>query len=299
MPFAAPRPVTEGSRLAIVAPAGPFDEEAFRCGVSWLRQFYRVDHSPEIFSKEGFLAGSDERRLHELTSAIANPEIDAILCARGGYGATRLLPGVDLAAIRAANKLLVGFSDITALHALWANAGVYSLHAPMVASLGNASDEVQRLWKNAIEGPGSSRGWQLSRLNPDSPNSSGRFMGGNLAVLTALNGTAYGPPLDDAILFVEDVGERPYRVDRMLTTLSQSGWFDRINGLVIGAFTDGDPGPDGVSLDEVFARWFSSATFPVLKGLPAGHVSHNEPLPFGGLAVIDGNTLTINAQAST
>ncbi len=291
-----PRAVRKGSRLAIVAPSGPFDEQAFAAGVSWLRQRYEIKHSPEIFSRFGYLAGSDEQRLRDLQEAITDPDVDAILCARGGYGATRLLPQLELQKIAGANKLIVGFSDITALHALWARAGVRSIHAPMVAALGRASDAICERWIETIENPAQFRTWHLDAFNCASGDgAAGTLIGGNLAVLGALNGTPYAPPLDGSILFIEDVGERPYRVDRMLTTLTQSGWFDRISGLIIGAFTEGDPGPDGISTDEVMRRHFDGANFPVLTGFPAGHIDENIPLPFGSTARIEGEKLLLNA----
>lgn len=290
-----PRPVSEGSKLAIVAPAGPFSETAFKKGVAWLEQRYEVTFSPDIFSKMGFFAGSDDRRLAELTEAIADPEVDAILCARGGYGTTRLLPKLDLEPIREANKSIVGFSDITALHAAWARAGVRSIHAPMVAALGGADKSLRSRWIDTLETPGRPRTWPLQRLDCDATTSAeGTLIGGNLAVLAAMLGTSFLPPLDDAILFIEDVGERPYRIDRMLTTLEQSGWFRRIKGLVTGAFTEGEPGPDGVPVEDVLKQRFEGADFPVLHAMSAGHIEDNEPLPFGAPARIDGEVLEVN-----
>lgn len=289
-----PRPVTEGSRLAIVAPAGPFNHEAFKDGVSWLRERYEITHSPEIFSAEGYFAGSDQRRLSELNAAIADPEVDAILCARGGYGTTRLLPGINLSQVAQSNKMIIGFSDITALHSLWASQKVRSIHAPMVAALSNASDAIRKLWINALEDPGAILQWNLASINNFSGEAEGTLTGGNLAVLTALNGTPYAPKLEDSILFIEDIGERPYRIDRMLTTLKQAGWFDQLQGLVLGAFTEGEPGQDEVTTDDVFESHFHDADFPVLKGLPAGHISHNEPLPLGSKVRITGDLLQLN-----
>lgn len=291
-----PRPVEKGSRLAIVAPSGPFDVDAFGEGVAWLKTRYELVHSPDIFSREGYLAGSDSHRLRDLQDAIHDPSVDAILCARGGFGATRLLPQLELNEIAAANKLIVGFSDITALHSLWARAGVRSLHAPMVAALGRASEPVRNEWISALETPAAARRELLEVVSPgerDGPVA-GILFGGNLAVLGALNGTPYAPPLKGAILFLEDVGERPYRIDRMLTTLHQSGWFDEIAGLILGSFTEGDPGPDGVTIDEVFHRHFAGTRFPVLSGFPAGHIDENCPLPLGANARIEGNELFFN-----
>jgi muramoyltetrapeptide carboxypeptidase len=265
--------------------------------VEWLRQRYEVVHSPDIFRSEGYFAGSDERRLEELDEAIRDESIDAILCARGGFGTTRLLPGIEIESIRAANKLVVGFSDITALHSLWAGAGVRSVHAPMVAALGSASDDIRDRWIEAIESHGSPREWKLDRIDsedsPDGDPVRGRLFGGNLAVLAALNGTPFKPPLDDTILFLEAVGERPYRIDRMLTTMGQSGWFDSIRGIVLGAFTEGEPGPDGVTAEGVFESHFAGASFPVLSGLSAGHIGENEPLPFGATTCIAGDRFAV------
>ncbi|MDF1737532.1 MAG: LD-carboxypeptidase [Verrucomicrobiales bacterium] len=294
MSFPLPRSVSEGSTLAIVAPAGPFDEEAFRKGVEWLELRYNLTFSSDIFSKSGYLAGTDERRLCELSGAINDDKVDAILCARGGFGTTRLLPGIELSEIQSANKMIVGFSDISALHARWAAAGVRSMHAPMVAALGSSSPPIRERWTDCLESPGETRLHRLEQLNGTSEtDAEGRLCGGNLAVLCALNGTPYAPLLDDAIFFIEDVGERPYRIDRMLTTLRQSGWFDRIRGLIIGTFTEGDPGPDEVSLDDVLTGHFGKSPFPVLRGLSSGHIKENEPLVFGSTARITGGTLEI------
>jgi len=291
-----PRPVSEGSRLGIVAPAGPFDHDAFLRGVEWLKRRYEVVHDPDIFTSEGYFAGSDSRRLEEINRAISDPSIDAIVCARGGYGCTRLLPGIEAEAVRDANKLIIGFSDVTAFHTLWNRAGVRSIHAPMVATLGGSAPEpIRDNWIRTVEQPDAESSWELSRIDNNCETSAeGIFFGGNLAVLGALNGTPNAPDLEGKILFIEDVGERPYRVDRMLTTLSQSGWFDRIAGLAVGAFTEGDPGDDGVSIDDVFAAQFSTASFPVVSGLRAGHITDNEPLAFGGTARIDGTTLRVS-----
>lgn len=292
MGTALPRAIREGSRLGIIAPAGPFDIEAFDRGIAWLRDRYEVIYRPDIYDRDGYFAGSDERRLEELKEAIANPDIDAILCARGGYGSTRLLPALTPKEVSDSAKLLIGFSDVTALHSLWRRAGVPSIHAPMVAAIGGASPAIQAKWIETIENPGQSLEWDLERLcNPSERDVTGTLFGGNLAVLTALNGTGYLPDLEDIVLFLEDVGERPYRIDRMLTTLGQSGWFEKIRGIVLGAFTEGDPGPDGVTLEDVFHRHFGSLSLPVVSGLPVGHIDDNHPLPLGFPARISGSRL--------
>ncbi len=291
MIFPSTRTITEGSCLAIVAPAGPFDRVAFEKGVTWLRNRYEITYDPNIFSRCGYFAGNDERRLNELLSAIDDPEVDGILCARGGYGATRLLPGIDLDRIRAANKTIVGFSDITALHAAWARAGVRSIHAPMVSVLGNAPDEIRQTWIRTLEGE--EKNYRQSLDPIVCGKAQGRLFGGNLAVLCSLLGTPYAAPLDDVILFIEDVGERPYRMDRMLTTIQQAGWFEKISGLILGQFTEGEPGTDGVTLDEVFESHFDSASFPVLRGMSSGHITDNYPLTLGAEARIENQSFEI------
>ncbi len=292
LPFA--RPVTPGAHLRVVAPAGPFNHEAFDSGIAWLRSRYEVSYSEGIYQRAGYFAGTDSFRLEELSQAIHDDSVDAILCARGGFGCTRLLPDIDQSAIAAANKMIIGFSDITALHSLWAKNGVRSIHAPMVAALGGASDPIRERWIVSVENQAETSEWQLNPVTNSGPAMvEGRFFGGNLAVLAALVGTPYAPPLKGAVLFLEDVGERPYRIDRVLTTLRQAGWFEQIAGLVLGTFTEGDPGPDGVSTEDVFASHFSTAPFPVLSGLQAGHIDENEALGFGGKATIAGDKLRL------
>jgi muramoyltetrapeptide carboxypeptidase len=215
---------------------------------------------------------------------LADPDVDAILCARGGYGATRLLPRLVPEAVAAAAKPVVGFSDITALHALWARAGVRSYHAGMVANLGRADEPVREAWAAALEGALDPPSWPVEELVAG--ETTGRLTGGNLAVLVALLGTPFVPPLDGAILFLEDVGERPYRIDRMLTQLTQAGWFSRCAGVALGAFTEGAPGPDGACLADVLDERLGKLGIPVVSGIPSGHVAENATLPFGACAKI-------------
>lgn len=298
MSFAPPRPVRAGSRLAVIAPAGPFNEESFEAGLAWLRERYDVVHRPDIFSKHGYLAGGDERRLGEILEALERPDIDAIVCARGGFGTTRILPGIPADLVREANKQVIGFSDITALHALWNAAGVRSVHAPMVAALGRASETIRHHWIEVVEG-GGKRNWELEAVSSSTRSAEGILTGGNLAVLGALLGTPSAPRLDGRMLFIEDVGERPYRVDRVLTSMRQAGWFEKLAGLIVGAFTEGEPGADGVTLEQVIHSHFHDAPFPVLSGFPAGHIDENEPMAFGTTARIEGTRLVLGGVSES
>jgi muramoyltetrapeptide carboxypeptidase len=279
------RYLAPGARIQLIAPAGPFDVNAFEQGVTRLRRRYDVNYEPEIIARQGYLAGSDARRVDELRRALLTPNVDAIIAARGGYGATRISSQIDLALIRRRAPLLVGFSDITALHALWAKAEVGSLHGSMVAQLGRVTEPLFERFVAALEGR-FPNGWTgLEAITPG--RAEGILLGGNLAVLCALLGTSTFPQLDDTVLFLEDIGERPYRVDRMLTSLREAGVLANVRAVVLGAFVQADPGPDGVTACAVLRERLSDLGVPVLMGLAAGHVDDNAELPFGRTVSVD------------
>ncbi len=283
--FASPPLVGPDSVIRVIAPSGPFDLERFEAGVAFLRQRYEVRYDdPTIHCRDGFLAGDDERRLKELRDALMDPEAVALVAARGGYGATRLLDRLHVDEIRRANKWLVGFSDVTALHALWARAATRSLHGPMVAWLGSASDLARAQWIAALEGthPPIDDLWSLGT----DAVAEGHLVGGNLAVLAALAGTPHTPPLTGAILFLEEVGEAPYRIDRMLTTLRQAGWFDRVHGVLLGDFT-ACVGRHGVKVTDVLVDRLGNLGLVVLGGAHCGHGPLNRSLPFGAHTRLD------------
>lgn len=252
-----------------------------------------------IFEREGYLAGSDLRRLEELRAAIIDPSVRAIVAARGGYGAQRLLDGLDPELVRSHPKILVGFSDITALHALWARAGVRSIHGAMVAALGRGDEALLERWRGLLYGAVSEPVGDLRAIVGG--RAEGVLVGGNLAILAALCGTPYAPPLDGAILFLEDIGERPYRVDRMLTTLHHAGWLARVAGVALGAFTESPPGSDGVEVSEVLVERLGALQVPVVMGVPAGHIDDNLELPFGSRVALDADAgmLTFLEPAAT
>lgn len=275
----------EGSHVRVIAPASPFPVADFERGVARLRERYRVTYRDDIAGRRGYLAGDDARRFTELEEALGDPDVDAIVPVRGGYGATRLLRFLVPANVRAANKLLVGFSDVTALHALWARAGLRSIHGPMVAALGRAAPVEVARWIATVEG---TSGPALTGLEAIAGGAAeGPLLGGNLAVLCALSGTPHAPPIDGAVLFLEDVGEAPYRVDRMLTTLRDAGWLRRVAAIALGSFTACAPRDDGVSVEEVLAERLADLGVPVVGGIPAGHQRDNLELPFGAPVRVD------------
>jgi muramoyltetrapeptide carboxypeptidase len=295
LPDFAPRPLGPGAHLELVAPASPFDSALFEQGVARLCQRYQVHYAPGILERRGFLAGDDSRRLSELRAALASPKVDAVIAARGGYGCTRITPHLATDEIRKRSPVLVGFSDVSALHALWAHARVGSIHGSMVAALGRASDASFARFCAALEGRFPER---FDGLTPIATGEAeGVLLGGNLAVLTALLGSSHFPPLEDAVLFLEDVGERPYRVDRMLTSWRAAGAFRGVRGIVLGAFEQGDPGPDGVTLQDVLHERLHDLGIAVVSGLPAGHIDDNSELPFGRRVMLDARSGTLHLHS--
>ncbi|MCA9574032.1 MAG: LD-carboxypeptidase [Polyangiales bacterium] len=291
-PLLEPPPLSIGDHVALIAPSGAFDRAAFLRGVARLEALgYRCRYDEGIFERVGYCAGDDARRADEVERALADPEVRWLVAARGGFGATRLLPRLSVDAVRRAGKGLVGFSDVTALHALWARAGVASVHGTMVAKLDALPPDALARWAGALAGASPAPFTQLTPLVHG--HAEGPLRGGNLAVLAALAGTPYAPPLDDAVLFLEDVGERPYRVDRMLTTLRQAGWFARLRGVVFGAFTEAPAGPDGVETRDVLREHAEALGLPAACDAPVGHVNDNRELWLGRRVTLDATSGTL------
>jgi muramoyltetrapeptide carboxypeptidase len=278
--FLVPPALRPGDMVAVIAPSSPAPERDLWCGLGWLRGRYRIRTSPRILAREGYLAGGDAARSEELQRALGDPEIKAIVAVRGGYGAMRILDGVDLSALVRRPLWLVGFSDLTALHAAaWAQ-GIASIHGPHVASLGHASPRVRASWLAALERPTASHTW--AGLRPVHPGEAhGPLVGGNLTLLFSLaaSGRLVIPP--GAILALEDVTERPYRIDRMLTALRLGGHLSQVAGIVFGGFDQCDPGPDGVEVANVLADCTRRLKIPVVAGAPFGHGELNESFVLG------------------
>jgi muramoyltetrapeptide carboxypeptidase len=281
-----PPPVRPGDRIRIVAPSGPFDKALVWRGLGFLRQRYRIELDRGMFERQGFLAGSDERRLAELETALGDPEARAVVAARGGYGLTRIAHRVSPELLTARPKWLVGFSDFTALHVESLRAGVASMHAHNVAGLGRADDETHREWISALEGPGTPRTFeQLAVWQPGSAR--GPLVGGNLTVLMACAAANRLRLPQGSILFLEDVGEAPYRLDRALSALHVGGHLDAVSGIVFGEFVDCPAGRHGVTADVALRERAMALGVPVLAGLPVGHGRHNAPLVLGATASLD------------
>jgi len=274
-----------GSLLHIVAPASPFDRARFDAGLALIEAHYRTRVPEALFARTRFLAGDDRARSQAFQAALADPEAGAIVAARGGYGATRLLPDLDVETVRRANKWLVGFSDVTALHALWARARVCSIHGPMVASLGDASEPVRAAWFALLAGEPPPSLADLVCVRPGRVR--GRLLGGNLTVLAALVGTPFMPDLRGGVLMLEDITERPYRLDRTLTSLLQAGVLRDVVGVVLGQFTQCESGPDGASALDVLCERLGTLNVPIAANAPFGHVPDNVPMLLGAQVDLD------------
>ncbi len=284
-----PPRLSPGAPVTVIAPSGIVPPDRFEAGLARLSSRYDVRWTPRIYEQHGYLAGNDDARIEELTSALQS-DTHAILCARGGYGTMRLLDRIDPALVRAAGKLLVGFSDITALHALWLKAGVTSLHAPTATQVGELPlADLESLFA-CLEGalPAPIEG--LASVGTRT-TASGPLVGGNLEVVKSLVGTPFAFPLAGAVLFIEEVGERPYRIDRSITQLALSGQLRDLAAIVVGGLTRcTEPNGRGPSAEEVVVERLSTLGIPVLMGLPAGHGERNLPIPLGRRVAVDGTT---------
>jgi muramoyltetrapeptide carboxypeptidase len=270
------RPLRPGDRVAVVSPSSPSNPDELTRGLDRWRAHLEVGSDPKPFSRKGFLAGDDNLRAGALRDALGDPGVRAVLAARGGHGALRVLEGHGDAlrdVLRDAPKPLVGFSDVTALHALWTLSDARSLHAPMVAAVGRgaALDETLAVLYGHTPAP-----WtELTPLVPG--DAEGVARGGNLAVLCALLGTPWALPLEGAVLFLEDIGEAPYRLDRMLTSLRVSGALRGVRAVVCGQFTGCNPNADGVTVDDVLRDRLGDLGVPVLTRAPFGHGDVHRP----------------------
>ncbi|NQV72698.1 LD-carboxypeptidase [bacterium] len=283
-PLSAPAPV------GIIAPASaPRTEQSLTLGLQNLvKAGFRPVLKRESFNAHGFLAGTDAERLTEFNSFLRSDEVDALFCVRGGYGCLRLLDDIDYEAARAHPKVLVGYSDITALHlALFKHAGWIGISGPMVAVEWPNPDEANceqflRLISGSLSsGPLDSKEHPLSSLFSGSVE--GTLLGGNLSLITKMCGSEHLPDLTGAILFLEDIGESPYRIDSLFAQLKLSGHLSLLGGVVLGSFTDAEPLPGRPTLElkQVFEDYFRPLNIPVAMGLRYGHHPEKVAIPIG------------------
>ncbi len=285
-----PPPLAPGARVALVAPAGPLSNETdIERAVGNARSLgWDTRVGDHVLDRTGYLAGSDADRLADLNAALRDPGVDGVWCLRGGYGTMRILPGIDIDALLRRPRAIIGYSDITALHAaIGRRGGPISFHAPMArAPLPSFS---RRCLHAAVVAGTQSCGAAPASHPLREGVTEGILAGGNLAVLAALAGTPFAPDLRGAILVLEDVGEAPYRLDRMLQQLLLAGMLEGVRGIALGQFTDcpAEGGIDGRSADDVFIEVADSLRIPCIAGLPIGHVDEQWTVPLGAPAVLD------------
>lgn len=301
-PIRPPR-MMPGCRVALIAPAGPLLErdDLTRGAELCLALGFQPVLGTHAHRRYGYLAGTDDERLADLNAALRDPAIDAIWCLRGGFGVTRILDRVDFAALAERPRAVIGYSDITALLlAMHQLTGVITFHAPMART--PLTGFGRRHFEMVLTGAGAAG--RLGRITPPrdvlvprSPRilpirkgiAEGRLAGGNLSLLAALAGTRYFPDLTGALLFLEDIGEDLYRIDRMLAQLRMAGAFEKLAGVILGQFTDMKRGTgDGaLGFDEVLGTYFEPLGVPVASGFPIGHVDDQWTMPVGVRARLD------------
>jgi len=272
-------------QIRIISPAGTIDPEYIDGAIKVLTGWgFKVTEGESARAEYGRFAGTDEQRLQDLQDALDDTNVKAVLCSRGGYGVARIIDQIDFTGFVSSPKWLIGFSDITILHNAITNLGISSIHGVMAkyfTELPVESEQLQRL-KDILTGK-----FPLYNFQSQSNNRigvvQGKLIGGNLSVLMGLRGSRFDLDYRDAILFLEDVGEKPYQIDRMIQNLRFSGVLSQLSGLVLGQFSDCDEDPLMMeSIQESILSAVSEYDYPVCFNFPAGHVDYNLPLILGG-----------------
>lgn len=294
-----PRRLMPGARIGVIAPAGCVEPNALNCGLEAIRaEGFDVELGANIFARKGYLAGEAEGRAADLRGFFERRDIDAIFCARGGFGSVQLLPHLN-SELKNYPKIFVGYSDITILlNWLRQTCGMVTFHAPMVAediARGLSAQGKAHLWRTLR---GERDDWSVrldASVRPGIANA--EMIGGCLSILVTTLGTPYEIDTKGKILFIEDIGERPYRIERMLTHLQLAAKLDGVAGVVFGDFTNcEDQGSRGIG--EIITEMFRDAPYPVAMGMRAGHGQENLALPFGARIRLDGTTARLNLLES-
>ena len=277
--------IKSGSKIRIVSPAGKVDEKYIIPAMEWLQnQGYQVILGKHVFAAHYQFAGTDSQRLYDLQTAIDDPETAVIICSRGGYGTVRIIEKLNFSALLSHPKWIVGFSDITVLHACLNKFGLATVHGAMPRYFlkdREPTENLQSLMQILTAG-------EISYCFGNSEHNrvgkaSGELVGGNLSIISSLQGTKYEIETDGKILFIEDVNEFLYHTDRMMYQLKLAGKFDKLAGLAVGSFTDmkDNEQPFGKTIHEIIAEAVHDFGFPVAYGFPAGHDKKNLALVLG------------------
>lgn len=307
-PVVKPARLRPGDKVGLITPGSYIPDRTLEKAIANIRSLgLEVVLGKNIRAKRGYIAGTDQQRLDDLHGMFANPEIKAVWCARGGYGCTRLLPNIDFALIRQNPKVFIGYSDITALHlAIHQRTGLVCFHGPVggsdfteytVANLKAVLMDAAAPYSiRTIDSHGTVKNPDLYNIEVLRP---GRvrapLWGGNLSLLAAMAGTEYAFDAAGKLVFMEDIDEKPYRVDRMLTQLRQSAQMEQAAGFALGVFAGCVPGPndESLTLAETISDRFSDLQRPTVYGLTFGHIANQCTLPVGLEAELDTDSLTI------
>lgn len=292
-----PKRLKKGDTIGLIAPAGYISDDALQESITNIEALgFKPYFTDRIKSKYGYLAGSDENRAEDLNHMFENDSVDGIFCVRGGYGVARLLRQINYDSIKSNPKVLVGYSDITALHyAIYSQTGLVTFHGPVATSTFNEftvdnfiktvmNPEPQTIFIPADE---SSSGSDFERYVIREGRASGELVGGNLSIAVTFLGTPYDVDYKNKILYLEEIDEKPYRVDRMLTHLYQAGKLEEVAGVALGVFRKCDSkigsakGEQSLSRKEVLYDKLYSLGIPVIYGLSFGHIENKYTIPFG------------------
>ena len=297
-----------------VAPSGEVLRDEVECARKRLQQMGFVVRVPDNFTRQrGYLSGTDDQRAAEFMRAFCDPTVDAVFCFRGGYGTTRILDRLDFKVIAANPKIVIGYSDITALHlALGEKANLVTFHSPNVnTGIGQPEGlnefSAKYFWRNILAAKNTPSAGFTYEPPDDAPlktlregTACGRLTGGNLSLIAALMGTSYEIETAGRVLFIEDIHEAPYRVDRMLSQLRLAGKLASPAAVILGQFIEKDraSAPDSLTMEEVFLDYFGAAPYPVIANFPAGHHRWNATLPLNAEISVDATAQKVRVLQS-
>ena len=294
------KPLKQGDTIGLITPSGPITKERLQKSIRIIKELgFNTSHTESVLLHDGYLAGSDDVRLADLHLAFSNEKIDGIWCIRGGYGATRYLDQIDFELIKENPKALIGYSDVTALiNTIYQHTGNPCFHGPIAGS--TISDFSQEglapifakqpvrfgLSANNKEKAKEDSAYQYRVIVPGI--ATGKLAGGNLSLLASLVGTKHAVDTKDKILFIEDIGEEPYRIDRMLTQLMTTGFFDEVKGIILGVFADcAKKDKFSWTLQETIDERMNAIGKPCIYGFPFGHIDDKVTFPIGVVAQMD------------
>ncbi len=314
-PVVKPKRLKTGDTIGLVAPGSYISESELQDSIKNLEALgFKVVYSDKILLQNGYFSGTDEQRAEDLTNMFKRSDVSGIVCTRGGYGCARILPLLDYKVIENNPKVLIGYSDVTALHyGIFKKTGLVTFHGPVSISTFNTFSVMN--FKKVLMNPVSGNVLINSNSGEDenpyglvslvNGKKQGRLLGGNLSITVSLIGTEFDLDYKDSIVYLEEIGEEPYRIDRMLTQMIQAGKFKDVNGIAMGIFRKCEPKKDdpsftrSFSLMEVLRDRLGNLKIPVVYGMSFGHIKDKFTIPFGINAELDAETQTITLLESS